>query len=93
MKEIIHHHKIYNYHKLYKLLLICIGNIAINGNSCTIEQTTWIEHYGNESYGFSIDERVDWVKLERDADRLVCPVWRAGSREELEGLIGQAFMG
>jgi hypothetical protein len=40
-----------------------------------------------------IDERIDWVELERDADRLVCPTWRAGSREELEGLIGQAFMG
>lgn len=57
----------------------------------SFEQTTWIEHYGAASYEFGIDERLDWVKLEREANRLVGPRWRPGSREELEGIIGQAF--
>jgi hypothetical protein len=59
----------------------------------SFEQTTWIEHYGAASYEFAIDERLDWVTLERDANRLICPRWRPGSREELERLIGQAFTG
>jgi len=33
----------------------------------------------------------DWVTLERQGDRLVAPVWRPGSRQELERRIGQPF--
>jgi hypothetical protein len=57
----------------------------------TFEQTTWIEHYCSESYGFPIEELINWVKLEWRDSRLVSPEWRSASRQELEQLIGQPF--
>jgi len=58
----------------------------------SVEQTTWIEHYSDASYGFPIDEeRIDWVTLVQRGDRLVSPAWRPGSRQELEQRIGQPF--
>lgn len=59
----------------------------------SVEQTTWIEHYGPESYGEKIDETFDWISLVWNGERLVSPTWRPGSMEELEQLIGQPFTG
>jgi len=56
-----------------------------------VDQVTWVEHYGAQSYGVRIDETFDWVTLERQGDRLVSPQWRPGSRQELEQRIGQPF--
>jgi len=56
-----------------------------------VDQVTWMEHYGAQAYGVRIDETFDWVTLERQGDRLVSPVWRPGSRQELEQRIGQPF--
>jgi hypothetical protein len=56
-----------------------------------VDQVTWIEHYGVQEGGVRIDETFDWVTLERQGDRLVSPVWRPGSRQELEQRIGQPF--
>jgi hypothetical protein len=57
-----------------------------------IDQVTWMEHYGAQSYGVRIDETFDWVTLERHGDRLVAPAWRPGSRQELEQRSGQPFV-
>jgi len=56
-----------------------------------IDQVTWMEHYGAQSYGVRIDETFDWVTLERQGDRLVSPAWRPGSRQELEQRIERPF--
>ncbi len=58
----------------------------------SFEQTTWIEHYGDASYGFAIDERIDRVTLIQQDQRLVSPTWQPASRDELEHLIGQPFI-
>ena len=56
-----------------------------------LKDTIWVEHYCSASYGFPIEERIDWVTLERDDHHLVSPEWRPASRHELEQLIGQPF--
>ena len=55
----------------------------------SFDQTTWIEHYCSASYGFPIEERIEWVTLKRNGARLVSPQWHPGSRQELERLIRQ----